>query len=87
MTTTMKIAVAGATGRVGHHLVDVLRARGYEVVAIARSTGVDVITGQGLAEALDGVDCIVDVATSPSPDQEEATAFFTTASRNLHEAG
>ena len=87
MTATMKIAVAGATGRVGHHLVEVLEARGHEVVAIARSTGVDVITGQGLAEALEGVDCIVDTATSPSPDQQEATAFFTTASRNLHEAG
>ena len=54
MTTTMRIAVAGATGRVGHHLVDVLTARGHEVVAIARSTGVDVITGDGLAEALGG---------------------------------
>ena len=72
MTATMKIAVAGATGRVGHHLVEVLEARGHEVVAIARSTGVDVITGQGLAEALEGVDCIVDTATSPSPDQQEA---------------
>lgn len=87
MTATMKIAVAGATGRVGHHLVEVLEARGHEVVAIARSTGVDVITGQGLAEALEGVDCIVDTATSPSPDQQEATAFFTTASRSLHDAG
>jgi uncharacterized protein YbjT (DUF2867 family) len=87
MTATTKIAVAGATGRLGHHLVAVLEARGHEVVPIARSTGVDVITGEGLAEALEGVDCVVDVATSPSPDQQEATAFFTTASRNLHEAG
>ena len=87
MSATMKIAVAGATGRVGRPLVDTLRARGCEVVAIARSTGVDVITGDGLAEALDGVDVIVDAATSPSPDQVEATSFFTTAARNLHEAG
>jgi len=87
MSATMKIAVAGATGRLGRPLVDALWARGCEVVAIARSTGVDVITGDGLAEALDGVDVVVDAATSPSPDQVEATAFFTTAARNLHEAG
>ena len=87
MSATIKIAVAGATGRVGGPLVEALRARGGEVVAIARSTGVDVITGEGLAEALDGVDVIVDAATSPSPDQREATTFFTTAIRNLHEIG
>jgi uncharacterized protein YbjT (DUF2867 family) len=82
-----KIAVAGATGRVGHHLVDILEARGHEVVSMARSTGVDVITGAGLADALEGVECIVDAATGPSPDEKEATEFFTTAARNLQEAG
>jgi uncharacterized protein YbjT (DUF2867 family) len=87
MTATMKIAVVGATGRLGHHLVDVLRARGHEVVPVSRATGIDVITGEGLAEALDGVDCMVDAATGPSPDQEEATAFFRTAARNLQAAG
>ena len=46
-----KIAVAGATGRVGRHVVDVLEARGHDVVAMSRSTGVDVITGNGLAQA------------------------------------
>ena len=45
------------------------------------------ITRQGLAEALAGVECVIDVASGPSPDQEEATAFFTTAARNLQEAG
>jgi uncharacterized protein YbjT (DUF2867 family) len=82
-----KIAVAGATGRVGRHVVEVLEARGRDVVAISRSSGVDVITGDGLAEALAGVGCVIDVATGPSPEQEAATAFFTTAARNLHEAG
>jgi uncharacterized protein YbjT (DUF2867 family) len=82
-----KIAVAGATGRVGHHLVDVLEARGRDVVAISRSSGVDVITGSGLADALAGVECVIDVATGPSPEQEAATEFFTTAARNLHDAG
>jgi len=83
----MKIAVAGATGRAGRHVVDVLEARGHDVVPMARSTGVDVITGDGLAAALDGVEVIVDLATGPSPDEEEATAFFTTAARNLQQAG
>jgi uncharacterized protein YbjT (DUF2867 family) len=82
-----KIAVAGATGRVGRHVVDVLTARGHDVVPISRSTGVDVITGNGLVNALEGVECVVDTATGPSPEQEAATAFFTTAARNLHEAG
>lgn len=87
MIGASKIAVAGATGRVGHHLVDVLESRGCEVVAMARSTGVDVVTGEGLADALTGVDCIVDTASGPSPEQAAATAFFTAAARNLHRAG
>jgi uncharacterized protein YbjT (DUF2867 family) len=82
-----KIAVAGATGRVGRHIVEVLTERGHEVVPIARSAGVDVITGAGLAGALTGVTTIVDAATGPSPEQWEATDFFTTAARNLHQAG
>jgi uncharacterized protein YbjT (DUF2867 family) len=82
-----KIAVAGATGRLGRHVVDVLEARGYDVVPMARSTGVDVITTRGLTEALVGVKCIVDAATGPSPDEEQATTFFTTAARNLQAAG
>ena len=86
-TPRKKIAVAGATGRVGRHIVDVLTEQGHEVVAMARATGVDVITGAGLDEAVAGAECIVDAATGPSPDKEEAAAFFTTASRNLHAAG
>jgi uncharacterized protein YbjT (DUF2867 family) len=82
-----KIAVAGATGRVGHHVVDVLAERGHEVVRMSRTHGVDVITGEGLAEALAGVECIVDAATGPSPEQQAATEFFTTAARNLQDAG
>ena len=87
MHVRRKIAVAGATGRVGCHVVDLLKAGGHEVVAMSRSSGVDVVTGSGLAEALAGVECIIDVATGPSPDQAAATAFFTAAARNLHEAG
>ena len=82
-----KIAVTGATGRLGRPLVEILEGQGHEVVPIARSKGVDVITGEGLAEALDGVYSIVDAATGPSPDEQEATEFFTTSARNLHAAG
>ena len=87
MQKSTKIAVAGATGRVGRHIVDILESRGYDVVPMSRSNGVDVITGEGLDEALSGVDAIIDVATGPSPDQQAATEFFTTSARNLQEAG
>jgi len=87
MPAPKKIAVAGATGRVGHHVVDVLVDRGHDVVPMSRAYGVDVITGEGLAPALAGVECIIDAATGPSPDQSAATEFFTTAARNLQDAG
>jgi uncharacterized protein YbjT (DUF2867 family) len=87
MQARSKIAVAGATGRVGRHVVDVLTAQGHDVVAMSRSSGVDVVSGGGLAQALSGVECIIDVATTPSPAQAAATEFFTAAARNLHEAG
>jgi uncharacterized protein YbjT (DUF2867 family) len=82
-----KIAVAGATGRVGRHVVDVLEAAGHDVVAMSRSGGVDVVTGEGLAAGLAGVECVIDVASGPSPEQQAATEFFTAAARNLHEFG
>ena len=86
MQARRRIAVAGATGRVGRHVVDVLAA-GHDVVAMSRSGGVDVITGDGLAAALEGVECVIDTATGPSPEQQAATAFFTAAARNLQQAG
>jgi uncharacterized protein YbjT (DUF2867 family) len=82
----MKIAVAGATGRVGRHIVEVLGARGHDVVPMSRASGVDVITGKGLAEALAGVERVIDAASGPSPEQEAATNFFTTAAANLQKA-
>jgi uncharacterized protein YbjT (DUF2867 family) len=83
----MKIAVPGATGRVGRHVVDVLGERGHDVVPMSRSYGVDVVTGKGLATALAGVQAIIDAATGPSPEEAAATEFFTAAARNLQEAG
>jgi uncharacterized protein YbjT (DUF2867 family) len=87
MNAQQKIAVTGATGRVGSHLVELLESSGHEVVSISRSNGVDVITGEGLEEALTGVSTVVDTATGPSPDKEAATQFFVTAARNLEDAG
>jgi uncharacterized protein YbjT (DUF2867 family) len=80
-----KIAVAGATGRVGRHILDVLHEGGHEAVPMSRSTGVDVTTGEGLAEALAGVDAIIDAATPPTPDG--AMEFFTSAAQNLQTVG
>ncbi|WP_069164776.1 SDR family oxidoreductase [Nocardia altamirensis] len=87
MTKTKKIAVAGATGRLGKHVVDVLTEQGHEVVAFSRKNGVDIETGAGLVEALAGVEVVIDAASTPSADQTIATEFFTAAARNLHDAG
>jgi uncharacterized protein YbjT (DUF2867 family) len=84
---SQRIAVAGATGRAGRHVVEVLEEAGHDVVPMSRSTGVDVVTGEGLDEALAGVECIIDVATPPTPDEQVATEFFTTSARNLNAAG
>ncbi|MBB4660565.1 SDR family oxidoreductase [Conexibacter arvalis] len=82
-----RIAVTGATGRVGSHLVEILEQRGHDVVPISRSSSVDVVSGEGLDAALAGVETIIDTATGPSPDQQEATAFFLASARNLQRAG
>lgn len=82
-----KIAVAGATGRVGRHVVDVLEEKGLDVVPISRSLGVDVVTGEGLAEALAEVETVIDAATGASPEQGPATEFFTASTRNLQQLG
>ena len=86
MEASMRIAVAGATGRVGRHVVDLLEDRGHDVVAMSRASGVDLVTGDGLADALPGVEVVVDAATGNSPDEDEATKFFTAATGNLQEA-
>ncbi|HEX2316258.1 MAG TPA: NAD(P)H-binding protein [Thermomonospora sp.] len=83
----MRIAVAGASGMVGRPLVSVLEATGHQVVGISRSAGVDVVTGDGLADALAGVECVIDVTNAGTTDQAKATEFFTATARNLQEAG
>ena len=87
METPRKFAVAGATGKVGRHAVEVLEERGHDVVRISRSNGVDVVTGAGLAEALTGVEAVIDATAGASPEQQAATEFFTTAARNLQRLG
>jgi uncharacterized protein YbjT (DUF2867 family) len=86
MQRKQRIAVAGATGRVGSHVVEVLRERGHDVAPIARSLGVDVITGEGLDDAVRGADAIIDASTQPTPDEAAATAFFETATANIQTA-
>ena len=87
METPRTFAVAGATGKVGRHTVEVLEERGHDVVRISRSSGVDVVTGEGLAEALTGVESVIDATAGASPEQQAATEFFTTAARNLQRMG
>lgn len=82
----MNIAVAGGTGTVGRHVVDVARERGHDVVLLARSAGVDLVSGEGLAPALAGIDIVIDASNTPSASPRAATAFFTTVTRNLSAA-
>ncbi|GGR31339.1 SDR family oxidoreductase [Agromyces mediolanus] len=79
----MRIAIAGGTGTVGRHIVEVARERGHETVVLARSAGVDLTTGAGLAAALAGVDAVVDAANVNAIDRETAERFFTGTSRTL----
>jgi uncharacterized protein YbjT (DUF2867 family) len=79
----MRVAVIGASGLIGTKLVELLTAQGHDVVAASRSAGVDVLTGDGLADALDGADALVDVVNSPSFDDEPVMEFFTKSTTNL----
>jgi uncharacterized protein YbjT (DUF2867 family) len=79
----MKIAVAGATGAVGHHVVDVARERGHDVVPLSRSSGVDLTVGDGLAEALEDVDVVIDVSSTSTQSGTRSRRFFGTVTSNL----
>ena len=79
----MKIVVIGGSGLIGTKLVKNLRQLGHEVVAASPSSGVNTITGEGLAEALAGAQVVVDVANSPSWEDEAVLQFFETSGRNL----
>jgi uncharacterized protein YbjT (DUF2867 family) len=79
----MKIVVIGGTGLIGSKLVEKLQTAGHEAVAASPDTGVDTITGEGLAEVLDGAEVVVDVANAPVWDDAEVLDFFQTSARNL----
>jgi uncharacterized protein YbjT (DUF2867 family) len=81
--TIMKIVVIGGTGLIGSKLVSKLREQGHEAVAAAPNTGVNTLTGEGLAEALEGASVVVDVSNSPSWEDAEVLKFFETSTRNL----
>jgi uncharacterized protein YbjT (DUF2867 family) len=79
----MKIVVIGGSGLIGTKLVNRLRQKGHQVVAASPSTGVNTLTGEGLSEALKGAQVVVDVANSPSFEDQAVLEFFQTSGRNL----
>ncbi|GAA0993748.1 SDR family oxidoreductase [Subtercola frigoramans] len=79
----MKIAVAGATGTVGRHVVAVARERGHEVLALSRAAGVDLTSGLGLAETLSGSQTVIDVTSISTQSAEESKRFFTLVTSHL----
>jgi uncharacterized protein YbjT (DUF2867 family) len=79
----MKIVVIGGTGLIGSKLVKSLLSRGHEAVAASPETGVNTVSGAGLAEVLAGAQVVVDVSNSPSFEEKAALAFFETSTRNL----
>ncbi len=86
-----RIAVAGGTGTVGRHVAAIAAARGHEVVVLSRRTGVDLVSGSGLQDALSGVTAVIDVSSLPTQRAEESRLFFGTVTRQLlaaeHHAG
>jgi uncharacterized protein YbjT (DUF2867 family) len=79
----MKIVVIGGSGLIGTQVVENLRSKGHQVLAASPASGVNTITGEGLAEALEGAQVVVDVANSPSFEDAAVLAFFETSCRNL----
>src|SRR6202790_3791787 len=79
----MKIAVIGGTGLIGSRLVNKLREHGHEAVAASPDSGVNTLTGEGLAEVLKGASVVVDVSNSPSWEDAAVLKFFETSTRNL----
>ena len=79
----MKIVVIGGTGLIGSKLVEKLREEGHEPLAASPDSGVNTLTGEGLAEALEGAQVVVDVANAPAWDDAAVLDFFQTSSRNL----
>src|SRR5438874_12362259 len=81
--STIKIVVVGGSGLIGSKLVKKRRAHGHEAVAASRDSGVNTLTGEGLAEAMRGASVVVDVSNSPSFEDAAVLTFFETSTRNL----
>src|SRR6266436_10302594 len=81
--TIMKIVVIGGSGLIGSRLVTKLREHGHEAVAASPNSGVNTLTGEGLAEVLKGASVVVDVSNSPSWEDADVMKFFETSTRNL----
>jgi uncharacterized protein YbjT (DUF2867 family) len=79
----MKIVIIGGTGLIGTKVVANLRQKGHEVIAASPNTGINTITGEGLAEALNNTDVVIDLANSPSFEDKAVMEFFQTAGQNL----
>ena len=79
----MKIVIIGGTGLIGSKTAGILRQGGHEVVAASPSTGVNSITGVGLAEAMQGAQVVIDLTNAPSWADQEVLDFFQTSSRNI----
>jgi uncharacterized protein YbjT (DUF2867 family) len=79
----MKIVVIGGSGLIGKKLIPILRKRGHEAVPASPSSGVNTLTGEGLAQALEGADVVVDVSNAPSWEDAAVLEFFQTSTRNL----
>ncbi len=83
MKRNLKIVVIGGSGLIGKKIVDDLRQRGHQVVPASPSTGVNTLTGEGLAGALKGAQVVVDVSNAPSWEDKAVLEFFETSGRNL----
>ena len=83
MKTNIKMVVIGGSGLIGTKLVNKLRQQGHEVVAASPSSGVNAVTGEGLAKALNSAQVVVDVANAPSWEDKAVLEFFESSSRNL----
>jgi len=79
----MKIVIVGGTGLIGTRVSEKLRVLGHQVVVAAPSTGINALTGEGLAEAMKDAEVVVDLSNSASPEEDTAINFFRAAGRNL----